>query len=107
MIESAVFAVLIGFYFFSNGSEIPLKEAVFAIMLYSVYLIVYLFVAPFPGYTSKYLGQLYGLLPLLSVGAILFPHFNTESPEVVTRHLGWGGLIVALIILSYFKLFVW
>lgn len=36
LIESAVFAVLIGFYFFSNGSETPLKEAVFAIMLYSV-----------------------------------------------------------------------
>ncbi len=102
-----VFVVLVGFYFYSEGSETSRKEAVLAFGVYGVYLIMYLLIGPFPAATSKYMGQLYGFLPMLSFGAILFPRFNTSSPEVVTRVLGWTGLTTAFVILCYFKLFVW
>ncbi|MCG3731043.1 hypothetical protein [Vibrio cincinnatiensis] len=107
MIDAVVFVVLIGFYFYFEGSETPLKEASIAIGTYGLYLVVYHLISPFPGLTSKYMGQLYGFLPMLSFGMILFPNLNTSSPEVVTKGMGWIGLITSFLILSYFKLFVW
>ncbi|HHY0422905.1 TPA: hypothetical protein ACVU4V_004640, partial [Vibrio parahaemolyticus] len=107
LIDVIVFVVLIGFYFYSDGSETSQKEACIAIGVYGTYLAIYQLIGPFPEVTSKYMGQLYGFLPMLSFGVILFPHFNTSSPEVVTKTLGWLGLITAFIILSYFKLLVW
>ncbi|WP_325893092.1 hypothetical protein [Grimontia sp. NTOU-MAR1] len=53
------------------------------------------------------MGQLYGLVPLLSLGAILFPQINTQSPESVTRSIGWIGLVAVSIVLACFKLYVW
>ena len=107
LIDVIVFVVLIGAYFYSDGSETSQKEAYIAIGVYGTYLAIYQLIGPFPEITSKYMGQLYGFLPMLSFGGILFPHFNKSSPEVVTKTLGWLGLIIAFIILSYFKLFVW
>ncbi|MGF1726842.1 hypothetical protein [Photobacterium nomapromontoriensis] len=107
LIDVIVYAVLIGFYFCSDGSETSQQEALLAIGVYGIYLIIYLIVGPFPAATSKYMGQLYGFLPMLSFGAILYPHFNTNCPEVVTRAIGWVGLTTAFVIISYFKLFVW
>ncbi|SON52334.1 hypothetical protein [Vibrio tapetis] len=107
MIDVIVFVALTGFYLFSDGSETSAKEAGMAIGVYGVYLIIYRLVGPFPEVTSMHMGQLYGFLPMLSFGAILFPHFNTKSPEVITRAIGWIGLITVFIIMSSFKLFLW
>ena len=107
LIDVIVFVVLVGFYFYSDGSETSRKEACIAIGVYGAYLAIYQLIGPFPEVTSKYMGQLYGFLPMLSFGVILFPHFNTSSPEVVTKTLGWLGLLTAFVILSCFKLFVW
>lgn len=107
MVEIAVFVALVGGYFWVEGSETSLKEALIAMAIYALYLVVYLLVEPFPALSSKYMGQLYGLLPALSFAAILFPHFNTRSPDVVTKALGWLGLATAFVILSYFKWLVW
>ena len=107
MLEVMVFVALGAVYLFVEGSETPLKEALIAMAYYGLYLIVYLLIEPFPDMTSKYMGQLYGLLPALSFGAILFPHFNQHSPEVVTKAIGWVGLTTAFIILCYFKWLVW
>ncbi len=99
--------ICIGFYFWSDNSETPFKEATIAIAVYVSYLVLYLLVEPFPAVSSKYIGQLYGFLPMLAFGAILFPQLNTNSPEVVTRVLGWLGISSSFLLLSYFKLFVW
>lgn len=107
MIDVVVFIVIVGFYFYFQGSETSLKEAGVAFSFYGIYLVVYHLVGPFPAATSKYMGQLYGFLPMLSFGAILFPNFNTNAPEIVTKVMGWAGLTTAFLILSYFKLFVW
>ncbi|MGO1298788.1 MAG: hypothetical protein ACTMIA_16050 [Vibrio sp.] len=107
MIDVIVFIVVVGCYFCSKESETSNKEAGMALGYYGFYLVVYLLVGPYPAMTSKYMGQLYGFLPMLSFGAILFPHLNTNSPVGVTKGMGWIGLTVALLILSYFKLYVW
>ena len=107
MIDVVILVVLVVFYFYSEGSETSRKEAILAIGFYGMYLVVYLLIGSSPAATSKYMGQLYGFLPMLSFGAILFPHFNPSSPELVTRVMGWAGLTTAFVILSYFKLFVW
>ena len=107
LIDVVVFAVLVGFYFYFAGSETSRKEAGLAMAIYGTYLVVNHLVSPFPAATSKYMGQLYGFLPMISFGAILFPSFNRSSPEFVTKVMGWIGLTVAFLILSCFKLFVW
>lgn len=107
MIDVIVFVVIIGIYFYWQGSETSLKEAVIAVSFYGFYLVVYHLVGPFPAATSKYMGQLYGFLPMLSFGTILFPNLNTNHPAVVTKVMGWAGLTIAFLILSYFKIFVW
>lgn len=107
MIEIIVLIVLVSFYFCVESSDTSLKEASVAIGLYGIYLVVYLLIEPFPTATSKHMGELYGFLPALSFGSILFPHFNKSAPEVVTKTIGWAGLTTAFFILSYFKFFVW
>ncbi len=107
MISLAVFCVIVAFYFWYGESDTSAKEACVAILIYIAYTILYLFVPPFPIGTSSQMGQLYGLVPLLSFGAILFPHFNTQSPELITRKIGWFGLVIVAIILTCFKVFVW
>ncbi|WP_371316382.1 hypothetical protein [Shewanella sp. NIFS-20-20] len=103
----AVLVVFVGFYWLLEASETSRKEASVAIGVYGAYLVIYLGIGPFPAATSIYMGKLYSWLPMLSVGAILFPQFNPSSPEGVTRVLGWMGLTAVIVILSYFKLFVW
>lgn len=61
----------------------------------------------FPSGNIEVYGAALGFLPMLSFGAILFPNFNTNAPEIVTKVMGWVGLTTAFLILSYFKLFVW
>lgn len=107
MIDVAIYFSLTGFYFYSHSSETPQQEAVIAIFLYGFYLIIYLLIEPIPTTTSKYMGELYGFLPMLSFSIILFPNFYSSFPDVVTRTIGWVGLITAFVIISYFKLFIW
>lgn len=87
MISVAIFCVIVGFYFWYGESDTSVKEACIAMFAYIAYTILYLFVPPFPSGTSSQMGQLYGFVPLLSFGAILFPHFNTKSPETLVSSL--------------------
>ncbi|MCL1139032.1 hypothetical protein [Shewanella pneumatophori] len=107
MINLLVFSALAVFYFWSKESEISPIEAFVALGFYGIYILVYLFMPPFATATSSKMGLLYGLVPAVSVCAVLFPHFNQQSPEIVTRCLGWAGLVLVFIILMSFKLFVW
>lgn len=107
MIDILIFVVMTSFYFHCDGNETSRKEASLSIAVYASYLLIYLFVPPFPAMSSKHLGQLYGFLPMFSFAAILFPHFNPKAPEVVTRALGWSGLLLTFFLLGYCKVFVW
>ncbi|WP_332400659.1 hypothetical protein [Vibrio metschnikovii] len=107
LIDVAIFCILVGFYFWYGESDTSLRQAIMAMFLYIMYLIFYMYIPPFPAGISSQMGQLYGLIPLLSLGAILFPNLNTQSPEVVTRTIGWIGLVIVITILIYFKLSVW
>jgi hypothetical protein len=107
LIELPVFIFLCGLYFFIDSTNTSLKEAGIAFVVYSIYIVIYKLVTPFSPYPTQYAAKLFGLLPLLSFGAIVFPHFNNHSPEYVTKFLGWVGLTTAFLILCYFKLFMW
>lgn len=107
MISLAVFCVIVGFYFWYGESDTSVREARIAILGYSAYMILYLFVPPFPLGSSSQMGQLYSVIPLLSVGAILIPNINTHSPESITKAIGWVGLVLVAVILICFKIFVW
>ena len=107
MLGAIAFIVLVVCYFSFEKGDTSAREAIVAMLFYSVYLCVYLFVPPFANGTSTHMAQLYGLVPIISLAAILFPHFNDKSPEIVTRVLGWFGLAVVALILFCFKLFIW
>ena len=107
MILIGVTLGLVTFFFYFNRGEFIERQAYFAIAFMALYIIVYLFVPSQLNGTSVQTGQLYEYIPLISFGAILFPHFNSKSPEAVTQNLGWLGLISVSIILCIFKIFVW
>lgn len=107
MLSLAIYGLLVGFYLWSGDSRTPLREACIAIVLSGLYLVIHLWVPPFPVRTTVYTGQLYGLVPMISLGLILLPHFNTSSPEVVSRFIGWACLILVTVILLVFKALVW
>ncbi len=88
-----IYCVLLAFYFWWEEREERSAGTVLAMVVCGAALFLYTFVPPHPGMSTRSLGLLYGFLPLLSLGAVLFPHFNSASPEVVTRTLGWGGLV--------------
>lgn len=107
MLPAAVVLILVVFLFSLNNGERIDTDAYIAIAFICCYLFIYLWLPPQPEYTSIKMGQLYVVVPLVSFGAILFPHFNTKSPETVTKVIGWFGLILVAIVLCIFKIFVW
>ncbi|KLV04099.1 hypothetical protein ABT56_15930 [Photobacterium aquae] len=107
MLSFITLFVLSGFYFWSGEDNPSRREAYWAMAVYGIYIVIHTLVPPFPIGTSSHFGQLYGFLPMISFGAILFPHFNSHSPETVTKTLGWLGLITVTVILLIFKCFVW
>ncbi len=106
LIIAVYLAMTIGYLVTSDNNQ-PKRQGYWAILFTAVYLIIYLFVAPFLTHGSIYTARLYEFIPLLSLGAILFPQFNRQSPDIVTQTLGWAGLIIVMVILLLFKLFVW
>ena len=51
--------------------------------------------------SSRHIGQIFGFVPAVSFGAILFPELNNRFPVRVTKLLGWVGLVVVLLILCF------
>ncbi|MGO1295746.1 MAG: hypothetical protein ACTMIA_00380 [Vibrio sp.] len=76
MIDLAIFCGMVVFYFWDGESNTARKEACIAMLAYVAYMILYRYIPPFPLGTSLHMKQLYGLIPLLSFGAIVFPHAN-------------------------------
>ena len=107
MVELTAFLALTLFYVFVNRAEPFEISVVFAIGFTAIYLAVYLLVPPKLEIISRYLGGIFGYVPMVSLAAIMFPQFNSRSPVQVTRFFGWLGLIVVLLILCILKLFVW
>ncbi|GLT18234.1 hypothetical protein GCM10007938_20120 [Vibrio zhanjiangensis] len=107
MIDLLFFLALAVYFVFWSGSDTSKKQASIAILIYLVYLFIYKIIPPFPAMTTKYDGQLYGFMPLVSLGAILLPHFNGQSSEVVTQALGWLGIVTAIVVMLCFKFYVW
>ena len=94
-------------FFYVNRGEFVERQMYCAMVFMALYIVVYLFLPSQLNGTSVRTGQLYEYVPLVSFGAILFPHFNPASPEKVTQILGWIGLISVSLILCIFKVLVW
>ncbi|MCH8497695.1 MAG: hypothetical protein LAT63_04425 [Marinobacter sp.] len=77
-----------------------------AILVKAAYLIL-LVLPPHPTLTAGKLGPAFGLVPLVSFGAILFPELNTAVSTTATRLFGWFGLIFCFAALALVKAFVW
>lgn len=107
MISLLIFAVLLFFYFRYNEGDTSVKEAVAAMLLYAAYWVIYVFVPPFAPISSSHLGKLFGMVPLVALGAILFPYFNRHAPLMITRGLGWLGLAFVSSSLLYSKFVLW
>lgn len=105
LIVATLSVIMLFFYF--NRNEYIERQAYFAMAFMALYIVVYMFIPPQLVGTSVRIGQLYEYLPLVSLGAILFPYVNQDSAVVVTRALGWLGLVSVSIILCIFKIFVW
>lgn len=105
LIVATLSVIMLFFYF--NRNEYIERQAYFAMAFMALYIVVYMFIPPQLVGTSVRIGQLYEYVPLVSLGAILFPYVNQDSAVVVTRSLGWLGLVSVSIILCIFKIFVW
>lgn len=107
VIEATVPVLLIIIYLIMNrGEPLELQVAV-ATAVMVAFLVIYLWIPPQMGARSPYTGGLFGLVPAVSFGAILFPDWNEKFPAGVTRFLGWVGLLVVLSILCVMKIFIW
>ena len=104
--ESIALLILASAYLIYNWHQLE-KNAVWALLVTAIYLIAYLFVPPTLEITSMRVGLLFGYVPFVSLGAILFPQLNPHSPVQVTRAFGWIGLLAMVLILCVLKLFVW
>lgn len=107
MIEITVAVALLVLYLIFNRGEAYEVQAVFASVIMATYLVVYLCVPPKLAITSTHLGQIFGFVPAVSFGVILFPDLNERLPVRVTRFLGWLGLLLVLSILCVLKIFIW
>jgi len=106
MLIGLAVALVISFFYFNRG-EIIEWQVYLSIIFMTLYILVYTLVPPQLNGTSVQIVKLYESVPLVSLGAILFPNLNPKSPEALTQSLGWLGLISVSIILSIFKIFVW
>lgn len=107
MIEITAASALIVLYLVSNREDVYEVQVAFASAFMAVYLTIYLYVPPKLGITATHLGQIFGFVPTVSFGAILFPELNVRFPVGVTRLLGWLGLVVVFSILCVLKVFIW
>ena len=107
MVELTVFLTLVALYLYFNKGEPIEPEVVGATLLMGVYLTIYLYLPPGLTISTRHIGQIFGFVPAVSFGAILFPELNSRFPIRATRLLGWMGLVVVLLILCFLKLFVW
>lgn len=107
MVEIILFFVVAAaycVYIKRHGLEIGCLAA---LLFCAAYLWVYLAVPPHSPIKSTYAGQLFGLLPLISLSLILFPQINHKIPTSLTRFLGWFMLLGVGALLVGFKVFVW
>lgn len=107
MVEIILFFVVAAaycVYIKRHGLEIVCLAALF---FCAIYLWIYLAVPPHLPIKSTYAGQLFGLLPLISLSLILFPQINHKLPTSLTRFLGWFMLLGIGALLVGFKVFVW
>ncbi|OOE49373.1 MULTISPECIES: hypothetical protein [Salinivibrio] len=106
MIAALLYIVTVGFYLFTNFQETSLKEAVICMVVVGIYCFWHLAIPPFAATPNFYTERAFGVVPFVSMWAILFPHFAINQNPTVTRTLGWIGLGAMTIILAIFKLFV-
>lgn len=107
MIESIGFLGLVSLYVYFNRHEPFEINVACAIAVAAIYLAAYILIPPKLEVTSMRLGAIFGYVPLVSFGVILFPQLNSHLPVKATRLLGWFGLVATLLILCILKLFVW
>lgn len=106
MFESLALFILASVYLFCNWRQLE-ATALVALAVTVIYCLAYLFVPPVLELTSMRFGLLFGYVPLVSLGAILFPQLSPQSPVQVTQAFGWMGLLAVFVILCVLKLFVW
>ena len=107
MFDFTIFVILVCAYFVINrhgGLEV---QAMWAIGLMLLYLLLNHAIPPHPPMQPRRLGMAFSFVPMISIAAVLFAQFSTDMPEDVVRVLGWIGLIAMMIILCVFKVFVW
>ncbi|CAM3822883.1 hypothetical protein VA7868_03455 [Vibrio aerogenes CECT 7868] len=107
MLTFVIAAVVVLIFFYINRNEAVEVQSYLAIGLMASYLALLVFVPPHSAMNAMYIGNLFGVLSLVSFGMILFPELNRFTPENITRVLGWAGLIGMSLLLCIYKLFVW
>lgn len=108
MLLIVVSGISIYFYLKSSDRGVFDRSVVWAIILMVIYLGLFALLAEFPqNGSARYWAGLFGVIPGVSLIAILFPQLNHETPEVLTR--GWGlfGLGIMIPILFIVRWFVW
>ncbi|MDC0612185.1 hypothetical protein OAP63_15755 [Vibrio sp.] len=106
LIVTFVVLAIIHLLFNQYGSS--RRAAHLALGICAVYVVLFLFVPPTRGMSSKiYLGRGYGILPMLPLCTILFPNLIPEMSERTNQIIGWFAFIGSIFILLLFKYWIW
>ncbi|SHO57392.1 hypothetical protein [Vibrio quintilis] len=107
MLTFIIAALLVVNFFYINKNKPVEVQSYLSIGLMASYLALLVFVPPHSGINAIYIGNMFGMISLISFGAILFPELNKFLPENITRIAGWSGLIGISLLLCIYKLFIW
>lgn len=83
-------------YLYFNRDEPYEWGAIIATLITAVFACAYWY-HPFP-HSNNQIGALFMLVPTVSLLAILFPGWQSKSPEMVNRSVGWLGLAAVIVV---------
>ncbi|MEI8595266.1 hypothetical protein [Photobacterium sp. Hal280] len=101
MILIAMALCLVMFYFYFNKEGVIYFDALLSVLVTTVYIAAYIYFSADFTLSLKRAGLICELLPAASLGAILFPDWNTRFSQDVTVRLGWAGLFLSFLILAF------
>ena len=106
MILIAMYLLLSTAYFWGERRYALESVPVSAVALAGGYIAIYLLTGPTPHLGARAESML-AVVPILSLGAVLFPELNVRHPVVVTRTFGFAGLIFMFVLVCVFRVWVW
>ncbi|GAB6260187.1 hypothetical protein [Photobacterium sp. R1] len=97
---------LIALYLFFSEDGVLYADAILGAIVTMIYAGVHYYFAEDALQIIGRAGFIFTLIPIVSLGAILFPNLNDKYSESSNIILGWIGLITSFVMLILFMLLI-